>query len=109
MHWEPLGFKANPFNTEPILQDTLALYTGHEEEVKTCLKMLTQKNVLMVIEGARGVGTTSFANYLRFSSQGKMDYFTPRNEIRVEPNWNLETLLAVIVGNIVREIEFFQP
>lgn len=109
MHWEPLGFKENPFNTEPILQDTLALYTGHEEEVKTCLKMLTQKNVLMVIEGARGVGTTSFANYLRFTSQGKMDYFTPRNEIRVEPNWNLETLLAVIVSNIVREVEFFQP
>ncbi len=109
MHWEPLGFKENPFNTEPILQDTLALYTGHEQEVKTCLKMLTQKNVLMVIEGARGVGTTSFANYLRFTSQGKMDYFTPRNEIRVEPNWNLETLLAVIVSNIVREVEFFQP
>ncbi|MBS0351373.1 MAG: hypothetical protein JSR33_09345, partial [Proteobacteria bacterium] len=33
----------------------------------------------------------------------------PRNEIRVEPNWNLETLLAVMVGNIVREVEFFQP
>ncbi len=109
MHWELLGFKENPFNIEPIVKDTLALYSGRHEEIKWCSKVLTQKNALMVIEGARGIGTTSFANYLRFSAQEKQDYMTPRNEIRVEPNWNLETLLTVIVSNIVREIEFFQP
>jgi hypothetical protein len=71
---------------------------------------LSEKNVLIVIEGARGIGTTSFANYLRFSAQFKGVYFTPKNEIRVEPNWNLETLLAVIISNIVREIELsFSP
>ena len=53
----------------------------------------------MVIEGVRGVGTTSFANYLRFSTQAKKTYFTPRNEIGVQPDWNLETLLAVIISN----------
>jgi hypothetical protein len=109
MRWEALGFKENPFNTEPISQDTLALYTGHAEEIATSFEVFSQKNVLMVVEGARGMGTTSFANYLRFSLQAKKLYFTPRNEIRVEPNWSLETLLAVIVSNVVREVEFFQP
>lgn len=70
---------------------------------------MEERNILLVIEGARGVGTTSFANYLRFSAQQQKNYFTPRNEVRVEPNWSLETLLAVIIANIVREVELFQP
>ncbi|MBU0581229.1 MAG: hypothetical protein KKA19_08635, partial [Candidatus Margulisbacteria bacterium] len=61
------------------------------------------------MEGARGVGTTSFSNYLRFSAQETKHYFTPRNEIRVEEGRSLETLLAVVIANIVREIELFQP
>lgn len=108
MQWEALGFKENPFSTEPISQDTLGLYTGYSTDIRACLDILNQKDILMIIEGSRGVGTTSFANYLRFSMQAKKLYFTPRNEIRVEPNWNLETLLAAIISNIVREIEFFQ-
>ena len=74
-----------------------------------CQNVLKEKNVNLIIEGARGVGTTSFANFLRFNSQKKQDYFTPSNEIRVEAGWNLETLLAVIIANVVREIELFQP
>jgi DNA-binding MarR family transcriptional regulator len=42
---------------------------------------------------------------MRFNSQKIKEYFTPRNEIRVEPNWLLETLLAAVVSNIVRELE----
>jgi hypothetical protein len=109
MKWEALGFKENPFSTEPISQDTISLYTGNVKEVNVSLDVLDQKDILMVIEGARGVGTTSFANYLRFTTQAEKNYFTPHNEIRVEPNWNLETLLAVIISNIVREIELFHP
>jgi len=63
----------------------------------------------MIIEGPRGVGTTSFANFLRFSTQKKKLHLTPRNEIRVNPDWSLETLLSAIIANIIREIEFFQP
>ncbi len=109
MQWESLGFKENPFSTEPITIDTLQLYTGHVDEVKTCQDIVHQKDVLLVIEGARGVGTTSFGNYLRFSTQKKKLYLTPRDEIRVNPDWNLETLLSAIIANIIREIEFFQP
>ncbi len=108
MQWESLGFKDNPFNTDPIIQSTITLYTGHQQEVKVCQNVLHERNVLMVIEGARGVGTTSFANFLRFSAQSKKEYFTPSNEIRVGPGWAIETLLAAILANIVREIELAQ-
>ena len=109
MKWESLGFKENPFSTDPISQTTLSLYIGHETEIKAFNTILSEKNILVVIEGARGIGTTSFANYVRFVAQSKSLYFTPKNEIRVEPNWNLETLLAVIISNIVREIELSLP
>jgi hypothetical protein len=66
MQWESFGFKENPFGTDPITQTTLELYTGHNKEIKIFKNVLKEKNILAVIEGARGVGTTSFANYLRF-------------------------------------------
>lgn len=108
MKWESLGFKDNPFNTDPIMQSTIALYTGQEKLIKVCQNVLLERNVVIVIEGARGVGTTSFANFLRFSAQTKKDYFTPSNEIRVGAGWSAETLLSVIIANIVREIELLQ-
>lgn len=109
MQWDSLGFKENPFSRDPITQETLTLYTGQPAKIASCKNILREKKVLIVIEGARGVGTTSFANFLRFHEQQAKHYFTPRNEIRVEPNWSLETLLSVIIANIVREIDLFQP
>ncbi len=108
MKWESLGFKDNPFNTDPIVQSTIALYTGQKQPIKVCQNVLLERNVLLVVEGARGVGTTSFANFLRFSAQVRKNYFTPSNEIRVGAGWAIETLLGVIIANIVREIELSQ-
>lgn len=107
MQWQSLGFKSDPLSTDPIFMETLKLYTGHEKEIQMCLNVLSEGNRRVVIEGARGVGTTSFANFVRFSLQEKKILFTPRNEIRVDAGWQLETLLSVIVANIVREIELF--
>lgn len=92
-----------------MLNNTLELYTGHDAEARTCHNALYERNVTLVIEGARGIGTTSFANYLRFTTQAEKLYFTPRNEIRVDPNFTLEALLSVVIANIIREIELFQP
>lgn len=108
MKWEALGFKDNPFSTDPIVQSTIALYAGQEKSIKICQSVLLERNIVMVVEGARGVGTTSFANFLRFSAKEKMDYFTPSNEIRVGAGWSLEVLLGVIIANVVREIELLQ-
>lgn len=106
--WQSLGFKSDPLSTDPISMETLSLYFGHDEEVKLCLKVMGNGNRRIVIEGARGVGTTSFANFVRFSLQEKKLFFTPRNEIRVDTGWKIETLLSVVVANIVREIELFE-
>lgn len=105
MDWQAFGFKDDPLKTSPITKSTLAIFTGHTEEIKICSSVLTGSNVRLVIEGTRGVGTTSFANYLRFKAESKKLYFTPRTEIKVEPGWRLETLLAAIISNFVREIE----
>ena len=107
MQWNSLGFQHNPFNTDPINQETLQLYTGRKESSRICHNVLAERNVLLVVEGARGVGTTSFANYLRFTAQAKKDYLTPRNEIRVESGWSSETVLGVVVANVVREMALF--
>ena len=105
MEWQTFGFKDDPLKTSPITKATLELFTGHHEEAKICKRILTGSNVRIVIEGDRGVGTTSFGNYLRFSAEEKKIYFTPRTEIKVEQGWRFETLLAAIISNFVREIE----
>ncbi|MGD9108166.1 MAG: hypothetical protein PVI75_03245 [Gammaproteobacteria bacterium] len=109
MQWESLGFKSNPLNTDPIQQSTLELYTGHKEDNDYCINAISERNVAIVVEGERGVGTTSFANYIRFYAQHAKMYFTPREEIRVEAGWTLEILLAAAIAAIVREIELFLP
>ncbi len=108
MQWQSLGFKADPLSTVPIFSETLKLYTGHGSEARMCLNVLGDGNRRIVVEGDRGVGTTSFSNYIRFSLQEKKLFFTPKNEIRVDPGWQIETLLSVVVANVVREIELFE-
>ena len=108
MDWQSFGFKNDPLKTSPITQETLALFTGHGEEVQICKNVLTGSNVRVVVEGARGVGTTSFANYIRFCAEAKKIYLTPRSEIKVEQGWRSETLLAAIISHVIREIEL-QP
>ncbi len=106
MDWEGLGFRDNPLDTDPIKQKTLPLYVGHTEKIRICSNVLAGKNVNLIIEGARGVGTTSFANLMRFNAQEKKFYFTPAKEIRVEAGWAIETLFAAIISNVVRGLEF---
>ena len=105
MDWQTFGFKDDPLQTSPITKSTLALFTGHGAEVNLCQRVLAGRNVRLVIEGSRGVGTTSFANYLRFNTETQKNYFTPQTEIKVEQGWRLETLLAAIISNFIREIE----
>lgn len=107
MQWQSLGFKSDPLSTDPILIETLKIYSGNHVNIELCLKVLANANRRIVVEGARGVGTTSFSNFIRFSLQEKKIFFTPRNEIRVDSGWQIETLLSAIVANIVREIDLF--
>lgn len=105
MDWELLGFKHYPFSVNPISIKTLDLFTGHDKEIQICKNMLSDNNLRIIIEGTRGVGTTSFANYIKFSAQAKKLYLAPRVEASVEAHWNLESLLTAVISNIVREME----
>ncbi len=105
MEWQLLGYKKYPFSVDPILAETIELFTGHEQEVLLCQSVLQDKNVRLIIEGARGVGTTSFANYLKFSAQEKKLYLAPRDEVSVEKHWNLESLLTAVISTVIRELE----
>jgi hypothetical protein len=105
MQWESLGFKDEPFKTQPITHSSLDLYIGNEEKIKSSQFALNTNNIVMVIEGARGIGTTSFGNFLRFKAQDEHKYFTPTSEIRVEPNWHAETLMVAVIANIVSSLE----
>lgn len=105
MEWELLGYREYPFSVNPISMSTIELFVGHEKEVSICNNILKDKNIRLIIEGARGVGTTSFANYIKFSSQNTHLYFAPRDEVSVEKNWNLEALLTAIISTIIRELE----
>jgi len=105
MEWQLLGYKEYPFSVDPISADTIDLFTGHQKEVSLCENVLLDKNVRLIIEGARGVGTTSIANYLKFSAQKKGLYLAPRDEVSVEKHWNLESLLTAVISTVVRELE----
>lgn len=105
MDWEFLGFTHYPFSVNPISMKTLDLFTGHDKEIQICKNLMTDNNLRLVIEGARGVGTTSFANYIKFLAYEKKLYLAPRVEASVEAIWNLESLLTAVISNIVREME----
>lgn len=105
MQWESMGFKDEPFRTQPITAYTIELYTGNQKKVEENQFVLHSNNVVMVIEGSRGVGTTSFGNVLRFKAQEEKKYFTPTSEIRIEPNWNADTLVAAVIANVVSTLE----
>lgn len=104
MEWQLLGYKDYPFSVDPISTETINLFTGHHKEVSLCESVLQDKNVRLVIEGSRGVGTTSIANYLKFSAQKKKLYLAPRDEVSVEKHWNLESLLTAVISTIIREL-----
>lgn len=109
MEWELLGYVHYPFSVNPISMSTLELFTGHQKEIAIGLNCLSDKNIRLIIEGSRGVGTTSFANYLKFSAQTKKHYLAPRDEVSVQKNWNLESLLTAVISTVVRELEMTYP
>ena len=104
MEWQRFGFKDDPLKTTPIMDSNLELFTGRNEEITVCKNILANSNARIVIEGARGIGTTSFANYLRFCGEVASNHFTPKIEIKVEQGWKFETLLAAIISNLVRQM-----
>ena len=109
INWERWELKGNPYNQDPIHEFELDLFVGREKELKICRGGLATKNVRIVIEGSRGVGTTSLGNYLRYTLLKKKDYFTPIVEIALGKNWNQDMLLANTIAALCWSLEQRHP
>ena len=101
---EQWGLAGNPYITTPINFETLSFFVGRKEEKKQCLSTLYTKSIV-VIEGDRGVGTTSLGNFVRFTHGLKNKALTPTNEISIRPGWNVEILLANVLSSIIWTLE----
>ncbi|MBU1487536.1 hypothetical protein KKH56_05765 [bacterium] len=109
INWERWGFKGNPYNQDPIHEFELDLFVGREKELKMCQAGLATENARIVIEGSRGVGTTSLGNYLRYTLLKKKDYWTPIVEIAVGNNWNQDMLMANTIAALCWSLEQRHP
>ncbi|MCK4249712.1 MAG: BlaI/MecI/CopY family transcriptional regulator [Candidatus Omnitrophica bacterium] len=108
--WEKWGLKDNPYSQNPIDEHSLNLFIGRKKEVSICRNSLSGKNSRFVIEGGRGVGTTSLGNYVRYTlAAGKKEYLTPDMEISVGRNWNQELLLSNVLSAAAYTLERRNP
>lgn len=98
----------NPYVTAPIDRENLDLFVGREKHVPVAYRVLSEKSIL-VIEGDRGVGTTSLGNYLRFTKESERNNLTPNLELSVGIGWNEELLLANVLSVITWELEGRTP
>ncbi|PIS23946.1 MAG: hypothetical protein COT45_04940 [bacterium (Candidatus Stahlbacteria) CG08_land_8_20_14_0_20_40_26] len=103
--WEKWGLRDNPYSQNPIDEHSLNLFVGRKKELAVCNNGLLTSNSRIVIEGGRGVGTTSLANYTRYTLSKKGKYLTPDIEISVARNWNLEHLLSNVLSAVVYALE----
>lgn len=103
--WEKWELKNNPYSQNPIDERSLNLFVGRKKEIALCYNCLSTSNSRIVIEGGRGVGTTSLANYVRYTLSKKGGYLTPDIEISVGRNWNLELLLSNVLAAVVYALE----
>jgi len=103
--WEKWGLKDNPYSQNPIGENSMNLFVGRKKEIAICKNSMLTSNSRIVIEGGRGVWTTSLANYIRYALDKKDDYLTPNAEISVGRNWNLELLLSNVLSAVVYSLE----
>lgn len=100
-HWN-LG--ESPYTTAPISRDHLDLFVGRSEVVAAAQNALRNPSVL-VLEGGRGVGTTSLGNYLRFVKAQEGKYFSPLSEVSASAGITAELFLANVLSILVWTID----
>lgn len=75
--WEKWMLRENPYRQNPIDENSLELFTGRKDEIKKCRNGIDVGNSRIVLEGGRGVGTTSLVNYVRYTLVKEGKYLTP--------------------------------
>jgi len=102
--FERWRLKQNPYTTSPIDKENLDLFVGRKNKVKRAGNVISEKSIV-IVEGKRGVGTTSFGNYIRFQKELKGKNLTPVRELSVGNGWNEEILIANVLSSLTWELE----
>jgi len=107
--WGKWHLRDNPYSSNPINENNLELFVGRKKEINLCSNGLSSFNSRIVIEGGRGVGTTSLANYVKYTLAKKGDYLTVDLEISVGRNWNTELLISNVLSAVISALEVRKP
>lgn len=102
--WELYGLRANPFSTNPLLVRggviPINCFYGRKEEVERIEKLFRSGGgTRILIVGPPGVGKTTFVNFARAKAM-KNKYFTPLQEIKVQPDWNADDFVLNTIAAI---------
>jgi len=100
-HW---SLRESPYTTAPISRENLDLFVGRSEAVTAAQNTLRNPSVL-VLEGGRGVGTTSLGNYLRFGKAQEGKVFSPLSEVSAPAGIAAEFFLANVLSTLVWTID----
>lgn len=102
--WELYGLRANPFSTNPLLVRggviPINCFYGRKEEVERIEKLFRSGGgTRMLVVGPPGVGKTTFVNFARAKAMDNK-YFTPLQEIKVQPDWNADDFILNTIAAI---------
>lgn len=104
--WEPFGLNGNPFfQSELSAGNTLhpvSLFVGRDRELgRVQRRLATDTATRTIIEGAPGVGKTTFVNRLKadLATLGMATYDRP---IRIESNTTRSSFVADVLRTLVR-------
>lgn len=102
--WELYGLRANPFSTNPLLVRggviPINCFFGRKGEVERIEKLFRSGGgARMLVVGPPGVGKTTFVNFARAKAI-ENKYFTPLQEIKVQPDWNADDFVLNTISAI---------
>ena len=114
--WKNYGLKANPFDTRalslgtksslPIAQAFVGRDHNSRESTFVTNILSNPGGTCFVVEGAVGVGKTTFVNYHRdlWEREAEDKILTPEEEISVCDNWTAKDFLLNILETIIERI-----
>lgn len=110
--WLRYGLSTNPYFVEPLSTADegprpIRLFRGRAESVKHLLDTVaSEQNSLTVIEGASGVGKSTFANYVKHQLD---DYISLPNEVNIQTSTTTQGALLSILDEVVRHASDLAP
>jgi len=84
--WQRWYLKDNPYDPNPIGEDSLDLFVGRKIEVQMLQGFCIEDGITAYLEGPRGIGASSLGNFVRYGFMQRKIYFTHYGEISLPAN-----------------------